>query len=224
MKQLKLPLTFSLILFLHTNLFSQECSVLLDALKGKYEGDCEKGKAHGKGKATGMDSYDGEFKSGYPDGKGSYIWKDGHYFIGQFKKGKKEGSGNMYYEAANGQDSIISGFWKKDVYAGAYEKPYEILSTTSKVNKINCRITEKGRDNIIFTVSRLTDVPVAVSDIQVIKGTFYNNNTQKMGNQSMTTLNRVTFPFQAIITYTSGDRTEILFNEKADYDVTVDVL
>lgn len=81
------------IFFVYNYVYSQECIVISEALKGKYEGGCEKGKAHGNGKAIGMDSYEGEFRNGFPDGKGMYIWKDGHYFIGRYKKGIKEGRG-----------------------------------------------------------------------------------------------------------------------------------
>ena len=63
--------------FCFSNIFSQPCSVNVDSLKGQYVGSCKKGKADGKGTATGVDSYIGNFKKGYPDGYGKYTWKNG---------------------------------------------------------------------------------------------------------------------------------------------------
>ena len=44
-----------------TNVFAQ-CEVLLNDIKGTYDGNCKKGKADGFGKAVGTDTYEGEFK------------------------------------------------------------------------------------------------------------------------------------------------------------------
>ena len=52
------------------NAKTQDCTVAVDALKGKYEGACKNGKAEGLGKATGTDTYEGNFKAGLPDGNG----------------------------------------------------------------------------------------------------------------------------------------------------------
>ena len=50
-------------LFLSFTAYSQTCEVDKESLKGTYTGDCKKNKAHGKGKAVGMDTYEGEFKN-----------------------------------------------------------------------------------------------------------------------------------------------------------------
>jgi len=36
----------------------------MGTIKGTYTGDCKKGKASGKGKAIGTDTYKGDFKTG----------------------------------------------------------------------------------------------------------------------------------------------------------------
>ena len=113
-----------------TSLAQQACEVKLKDIRGVYTGDCSNDKANGKGKSVGVDEYEGEFKDGYPEGKGMYTWKDGHYFIGFFKKGNKEGKGDMYYESAKGDDSVITGFWKKDKYIGEYEQQFIVQSMT----------------------------------------------------------------------------------------------
>lgn len=71
---------------------------MLSAISLSYSGECKDNKAHGKGKAAGQDIYEGEFKAGYPEGKGLYIWKTGDWFEGNWKKGIREGVGEMHFK------------------------------------------------------------------------------------------------------------------------------
>ena len=96
------------------NMNFNDCRVMVDDIAGSYEGECLKGKAHGQGKAIGKDTYEGEFKKGYPDGKGTYTWINGDYFVGEFVKGEREGEGKMVYASVNA-DSVQSGYWEEDV-------------------------------------------------------------------------------------------------------------
>ncbi len=51
--------------FVYTISIAQEKAMLgIPELKGKYEGEIKKGKAHGYGEATGIDHYKGEFRKG----------------------------------------------------------------------------------------------------------------------------------------------------------------
>jgi hypothetical protein len=45
-----------------------------------------------------------------------------------------------------------------------------------------------------------------------------------MSNVTVTRIKDVTFPFSAIFTLSTGDTVQILFNEKADYDVEIQVM
>jgi hypothetical protein len=91
--------------------FSQKCEVVVETLKGTYEGDCKKNKADGKGTAAGEDIYTGDFKSGYPEGKGKYVWKNGDWYEGEWKKGLREGQGIMHLTTTDSKDSVLDGFW-----------------------------------------------------------------------------------------------------------------
>ncbi len=115
--------------------YAQDCKVLDPNLLGVYTGDCKNGKAEGQGKSVGLHSYEGEFKAGLPDGEGIYTDEKRSVFKGQFKKGKREGYGE--YIIKNGMDSVLTGYWKKNVYVGLYETPYKLISKTSMVNTIN---------------------------------------------------------------------------------------
>ena len=210
----------------------KECLVKLDVIKGVYTGECASDKANGKGKSVGTDQYEGDFKDGYPDGRGMYTWNDGHYFIGYYKKGYKEGTGEMYYESTTGGDSVITGYWKKDKYIGIYEKEYIVISNTTSVNKIECNLTDKKGEDIFITVHQLTSstsinsnsVIPFISNISNIMGTFYTKNQQILTNRSVSKIQQVTFPFRAIFYFNNGENAEILFNEKGSYDVYVDLL
>lgn len=101
-----------------------DCRVMLDDIAGSYEGDCHKEKAHGHGKAIGKDTYEGEFKKGYPDGEGKYTWINGDYFEGTFVKGKREGEGKMVFASVNA-DSILTGYWEDDRFHQEEKSPSE---------------------------------------------------------------------------------------------------
>lgn len=203
----------------------ENCEVKVKELQGTYTGGCEKGKANGNGKAIGTDIYEGEFKDGYPDGKGMYTWKDGHYYIGLFKKGKMEGKGDMYYESASGKDSVISGYWKKDKYYGEYEKQYIVIANTTRINKIDCSLTDKKGDNIFITVHQRngSSSPAYVTNVSSISGFYYSKNNQVQTNSSLTRVQQVAFPFHAIFYLSNGENAEIKFNEKGNYDVYIDM-
>ena len=128
---------------------SQTCTVLSDALKGTYEGECKKNKADGKGTAVGEDSYTGGFKNGYPDGKGNYKWKNGDTYEGEWKKGQRDGQGTMQYTDRNSKDSVLTGFWKKDKYVGRHEKPYLVHSNTSDISRADIVYTNESTLNEI---------------------------------------------------------------------------
>jgi hypothetical protein len=239
MKQILVILFF---LISVNNIRAQEanCKVMPDSLKGTYTGDCKDGKANGQGKAVGTDTYEGWFVKGYPEGKGMYTWKDGHYFIGQFKKGKLDGKGDMYYENAKGGDSVVTGFWKKDIYTGKYEKPYSIENATSDIGRIDVSTFKSGKSTIKIEVRRMSgggfatstgstnnsiaDVskPIRLSDIRVQTGIYLVKSVNTLSDSEIIYLQSVRFPFRA--TFVFGNSSfEMEFFEDGEWNVTVPI-
>jgi hypothetical protein len=215
-------------------LFAQEgnCKVLPDSLKGTYTGACQDGKANGQGKATGADTYEGWFVNGYPEGKGMYTWKDGHYFVGEFKKGKLDGKGDMYYESSKGEDSVITGYWERGKYKGMYEKPYILYNNTTDINRVRVsKIGNKDR-NISITVTNLrsgfsltensTTTMTVMTSYSISQGIFLNKTVNTLTNSQITAFKDVTFPFRATF-YFGNSSLDIEFLEPGNWSVEVPI-
>lgn len=103
----------------------QDCKVLVKEISDSYRGDCKDGLAHGDGIASGIDVYQGKFKNGYPWGSGKYIWANGDYYDGRWKKGERNGKGFMYRKES---DTKLKGIWKKDEFVREIKDPsYEVI-------------------------------------------------------------------------------------------------
>lgn len=134
-----------LVLFSGSIIYAQtNCQVLLPEISGSYTGRCKKGLAHGKGLAVGQDSYQGRFAKGLPHGSGIYTWEDGTKYEGNWTKGKRHGNGKLIYPRV-GEDSIVSGIWKDNIYMGAVPAPqYQIVRSRSVVRSSIRQINEMG--------------------------------------------------------------------------------
>ena len=212
----KCILILSGILFISPAIAQESCKVLMASIADHYEGDCKKGKASGKGKAEGTDQYIGEFKDGLPHGKGTYRWKNGDFYEGNWMNGRREGSGGMSYKRNGKADSVVTGFWKKDLYVGLYEKPYIIYSRSIRIIKIDISRNLKEKNNaIIIEVQNTTGGAVGISsgpqpkpeltDLTLEKGNYGLINKSLSGPKSTTRqLSQVDFPFRALFKF--GDQ------------------
>jgi hypothetical protein len=203
MRKLKLIPPFSLALFISFNIFAQECVVEHKALKGDYSGDCKKGKASGKGKAIGVDTYEGDFKSGLPDGQGTYTWQNGNTYTGKFSKGLKNGKGILTFKTQGQPDSLVEGFWKQDAYIGRYEKPYMVHSRTGSVRDVEVEYDKDEIWRVKVLVSKTTSPitspdKIKVNQVQVLKGSYgRSTDLETHMKASEMSLMEVIFPFRA---------------------------
>lgn len=116
---LRFFLASSLLLLLPDGMIHAQdgCKVLIPELQGFYQGKCKKGLAHGKGRAEGLDSYEGHFSKGQPNGSGTYTWANGEIYEGGWAQGKAHGKGRMTYLIESG-DTVVTGLWKEGEYMG----------------------------------------------------------------------------------------------------------
>lgn len=208
-----------------------ECSVLLDSLKGTYTGDCKNGKANGIGKAVGINTYDGEFKNGLPEGQGKYTWSNGDYYYGGWKKGLKDGKGQLH-RFEGGNETLITGYWKKGNYRGEYENPYVITNVTSEVGRVQVSKMSDDEASVSVTVENLNNsstlgrssfqTTTTMTAHQVIRGQYVSKSSSVLTNKEVTVFRGVIFPFRCTFNF-GNSMVEIEFFEKGAWDVNVPI-
>lgn len=218
------------LLLLSFTAYSQTCEVDKESLKGTYAGDCKKNKAHGKGKAVGADTYEGEFKNGVPDGDGTYTWANKNVFEGKYLKGLREGKGKMIFKREGAQDSVVEGYWKKDSYIGKYERPYIIHSKTGSVREVRIDFTNDALARVKVIVTNTTakeqttfgvSAGMKVDNVQVLKGHFERmTSLESHLKSSETTLIEVVFPFRIKLNI-GREEVELEFLESGTYTVNI---
>ena len=222
-------LAIALLLF-SFSVFSQNCEVDKESLKGTYTGDCKKNKAHGKGKAIGVDTYEGEFKNGIPDGDGTYTWGNKNVFEGKFLKGLREGKGKMVFKREGAQDSVVEGFWKKDAYIGKNEKPYIVHGKTASVREVKVEYTADALARIKIIVTNTTgreqttfgiSPSMKVDNVQVLKGHYERMTSLESHLKSTeTTLIEVVYPMRIKLNI-GREEVEVEFFEQGSYIVNI---
>ena len=230
---LKIKASGIALFFLSFTAYGQTCEVDKESLKGTYNGDCKKNKAHGKGKAVGVDTYEGDFKNGIPDGAGTYTWSNKNVFEGKYLKGLREGKGKMTIKREGAQDSIIEGFWKKDAYIGKNEKPYIVHSKTGSVRDIDIDYSNDPLARIKIVVTNTTGgaqtssgatMPrFRVDNVQVLKGHYERLTSLEAHLKSTeTTLIEVIFPFRVKLNI-GTEEVELEFFESGSYTVNISI-
>ena len=221
-----------LLLLFSFNVYSQTCEVDKESLKGTYTGDCKKNKAHGKGKSVGIDTYEGEFKNGIPDGQGTYTWSNKNIFEGKFIKGLREGKGKMTMKREGAQDSVVEGFWKKDSYIGKNERPWIVHSKTGSVTKVEVEFIPDNLAKIKIIVTNTTGgaqttfgvtPPMKVDNVQVLKGHYERQaTTESHLKSSEVTLFEVIYPMRLKLNI-GREEVEIEFFESGSYIVDISI-
>jgi hypothetical protein len=210
---------------------SASCEVSLLPIVGKYTGECKNNKAHGMGKSVGMDTYEGEFKKGYPDGEGIYTWKNGNYYKGTLKKGLRQGKGEFHFLRPGAADSIVSGYWQKDAYKGQNLKPYIIANTTSDVGRVEVNNTGgKERSITVSVISRVgtsslgsaANNIVKMTGVNVIAGRYLVKATNALTDKEITVFQQVEFPFRAVFSFGNA-QVEIEIFDEGTWDVSIPV-
>jgi len=211
---------FLLILFVSIKASAQtpSCEVLVDSIKGTYVGECDKGKANGEGKSVGINSYEGSFKKGYPDGKGTYTWTaTGTTYTGSWKKGLQDGYGEMHVKSPGKAESLVKGYWSKGKYRGEYENAYKIFTSTTEIGRVQfSKMRDVGSNNVGSIMLQVQDLgsgagltsssnttAIKMTSSQITGGTYMSKTSSALTNKEVTNFQGVTFPFRGIFTFGS---------------------
>ncbi len=233
MKQLS---SILILVFFVVRLLAQQCKVMPDSLQGHYSGKCKNGLANGRGTATGVDSYTGQFKDGLPDGSGKYTWKNGNWYDGEWKSGHYEGKGTLHLNGSDKAKKEFAGFWHEGIYLGTEQKPYIVNLMTNKVSEVTIN---KGRgsttgDIIIsvydiinsaatFNAPNSTFLPKQkLTNIQILAGNFTNmvNDEESSHYNNIYKLYGVEYPIRLVLNF---DQEQVDFEifEKGKWDIHV---
>ena len=164
---------FTALLFMlksHAQVPVPDCAVLTAALSKKYEGECKKGQASGKGEAWGdSHHYTGEFKKGMPNGKGTYHFNADSLYTGNIQDGLREGKGEMTYKKSkNGvvHDSIVQGYWSGDIYRGKSYRTFA-MSGGSNFSSYDISPSASSGDMLTFEIASTSGNPARGEGIYV---------------------------------------------------------
>jgi hypothetical protein len=164
-----------------------------------YTGKCKKGLAHGNGFAQGKDAYEGRFKKGWPDGGGIYSWSTGEVYEGNFIEGVKDGEG-VYSFTINGQDTVLSGLWKNDVYIGPIPKKPKVHQQVS-VDRFNMKKISDVQNRVLIDFYQNGGRNAGITDLLIAGDSGYETNLGlSKGYIDMT------FPFTMTLKYTTPNK------------------
>lgn len=211
-----------LLLFAFTTVYAQEntCKVVIAEISGSYTGQCKDGLAHGKGKATGVDSYEGRFLNGVPSGKGTYKWADGTRYEGLWKNGLRDGRGKMAYG-----DSVVTGYWKDDKYIGRKIVPSYSVTRSMSVTRYVIRKADNTGNGVRIRILR------AGSDMPGISGlSIFTTSGDEYRTGAVYGIQNAQFPIEVKVSYRAWNTLgtaqfnvifEFTINEPGLWDVNI---
>ena len=170
------------------------CKVLKPEISVSYTGPCKQGLADGIGEATGDDYYKGDFVKGLPDGKGTYIWKNGATYNGEWKKGLRDGTGTYSFKS-EGKDSVLVGKWKNDKYLGNPAVALYAVEYRNSIGRVSF-IRVGDRPYVRYKFSRNGAESMGISNL-LMQGSSGFEST----SASFTGFEEVTFPFKGKVTF-----------------------
>lgn len=193
---------------------------------------CHLNNLNAQTKTQTATTYVGDQKNGQPDGIGVMTDTSGNVFKGSFKKGKKEGYGELKYRTIFDKDSTLVGYWKKDQYVGFFEYPYKIISKSYMVSNANITTEPANPSGNIIEVSVESvsggsatlsgEMPKPTLTEHIFnKGSFQEmfprTNQQKRNSYIF---QNVIFPIQAVFKF-GGEDVTVELNETKNYKITV---
>jgi hypothetical protein len=173
-----------------------ERMVLMPPLAGKYTGDCKAGLADGDGEAVGEDYYKGGFVRGMPEGEGTYLWKNGATYTGEWRRGMRHGIGKYQYTTEE-KDSVLAGEWKNDKFLGFKTAPPYVIEYRNGIGRVSCfRVGD--RPYVKFKFSRAGGETSIVNNLLM-----QSSSGSERISPEFTGYEQVEFPFWSKITFSA---------------------
>jgi hypothetical protein len=192
-----IPLTVVFFICYTVTNAQSSCKVLKPEIAGSYTGSCKQGFADGEGEAKGEDYYKGNFAKGLPEGKGTYIWKNGAVYKGEWRKGMRNGNGT-YTSKGESKDTVLSGKWRNDIFIGNPNSSQQYLvEYRNGVGRVSF-IKVGERPYIKYVFSRNGGENNNISNL-LMQGSSGQEKTQT----SFTGFEQVTFPFRGKVNFSA---------------------
>lgn len=214
MKSINQLVVLSFIMLSLSFAFGQEktdCQVVGGEVDAIYVGTCKDGFAKGKGVLT------------YSNSKGKYM------FVGNFKKGKMHGEGQLF--AFKGDEKVLlkEGVWKKSIYVGEKRdlvQPYRVkrkenldrysVKRIANGNSVHFKFLQNGTEN---NISNLT----VEGDSGLKQGFAFDE-------KNIGAYDDIEYPFTCLVTYSTLNkmrtgrydvRFEVVINEPGIWDISL---
>ena len=170
--------------------------------------------ASGSGISIGENKYEGEFRNGLPHGKGTIFYAEGATYIGEWKKGLRQGEGKYTFKV-DGKELIKEGIWKKDKFIGEKnKKQYKIIRNVAvprytfrkigdEFNRVSIRLKHNGvtvptPQNITGSSGNITNYQGDFSFENIIYFPFTCEMLYSMPSKLYTSRHRVEFVFEIL--------------------------
>jgi len=154
--------------------------------------------AHGKGLAIGIDRYEGSFKKGYPEGKGTYTWSNGDAYTGEWRMGKRDGIGEFIQYQEN-DTILISGVWENGAFIGPVPEKPKVITATGIERYGFQRQGEGNQLTINFYING--SVNAGIEDLSIIP----SSGTQFVNGNSIG-IEAIAYPVSCRISYYSWNK------------------
>ncbi len=158
---------------------AQQCKVMPDSLQGTFTPEVAKRRfRQWQGRSNrALIPIPDSLKNGFPDGTGKYVWKNGSWYYGDWKKGVYEGKGTLHLIGFDKSVREFAGFWNGGIYLGSQSKPFLVNLMTNKISEVNISKSHG---------SAMGDVIITVYDIINSASTINSTNHSFISNQKLT--------------------------------------
>jgi len=136
----------------------------------------------------------------------------------------------MVIKRAGSADSLVEGYWKKDVFIGKNEKPWIVYSKTGSVTKVDAEFEVDQMHRIRFIVTNTTggvgsvggQLPkFKVDNVVILKGNYERLTSLESHYKSTeTSLMEIRFPLRVKLQI-AREEIEMEFFEAGNYTVNI---